>query len=247
MECGWVVAESSVDEATEALLFLVVGLKHVWKCPIGYFLTNKLNGDAQASLIRSALSLLAYHGFQVWSVACDCTSSNLDTFRLLGCTFAPKYDNIKASFPHPKGDHQVYAILDPCHMVKLAKNTLGDLGNLKDNDEGIIDWSFHRRLVKLQDEESLSLGNSLNINHIAWQKHKMGSSVANALEFLKDDLKLPAFKGCGPTIQFIRKIDRVFHVVNSRNPYGRGFKSPLRHSNISLTESIFKETGEHLL
>ena len=98
VDCGGIVAESSEDQATEALVFLVVGLKHFWKCPIGYFLTNKLNGDAQASLIRSALSLLADHGFQVWSVTCDGTSSNLDTFRLLGCKFVPNYDNIKVSF-----------------------------------------------------------------------------------------------------------------------------------------------------
>jgi len=34
----------------------------------------------------------------------------------------------------------------------------------------------------------------------------LSSSVANALEFLKDDLQLPKVKGCGPTIQFIRKM-----------------------------------------
>ena len=132
-------------------------------------------------------------------------------------------------------------------MGRNARNTLSDMGNLKDNEEGIIDCSLIRRLVKLQDVESLSLGNSLNINHIVWQRHKMkvnlavqtlSSSVANALEFLKDDLKLPEFKGCSPTIQFIRKIDRVFDILNSRNPYGKGFKSPLRHSNISVTESL---------
>ena len=64
---------------------------------------------------------------------------------------APNYDNIKVSLPHPTRDHQVYAILDPCHMVKLERDTLGDLGNLKDNEQGIIDWSFLRRLTKLQD------------------------------------------------------------------------------------------------
>ena len=96
-------------------------------------------------------------------------------------------------------------------MVKLARNALGDLGNLNYNEHGIIDWSFFRRLVELQDEESLPLGNSLNISHIVWQRHKMkvnleaqtlSFSVANDLEFLKDDLKLPEVKGCGPTIQF---------------------------------------------
>ena len=74
----------------------------------------------------------------------------------------------------------------------------------------------------------------------------VSSSVATALEFLKDDLTLPEFKGCGPSIQFIRQSDRVFDILKSRNPYGKGFKSPLRHSNISLTESIFMETGEYL-
>ena len=68
VDCGGVAAESSEDQAIESLLFLAVGLKHFWKCPIGYFLTNKLNGDAQESFIRSAPSLLAEHGFQVWSV-----------------------------------------------------------------------------------------------------------------------------------------------------------------------------------
>ena len=46
--CGGVVAESSEDQAKEALVFLVLGLKYFWKFPIGYFLTNKLNGDAQS-------------------------------------------------------------------------------------------------------------------------------------------------------------------------------------------------------
>ena len=189
-------------------------------------------------------------------MTCDGTSSNFDTFRLLGCKFAPDYNNIKVSFPHPTRDHQVYAILDTCHMVKFARNTLGDLGSFKDNEQGIIDLSFFRRLAKLQDEESVSLGNSININYIVWQRHKMkvnlevqtlSSSVANALEFLKDELKLPEFKRCAATVQFIRKIDRIFDVLNSRDPYGKGFKYSLRHSNISLTESIFKETGEYLL
>ena len=75
----------------------------------------------------------------------------------------------------------------------------------------------------------------------------VSSSVANAVEFLKDDLKLPEFNGCGPTRQCIRTSDRVFDILTSRNPYGKGVKSPLWHSHISLTESIFTETGEYLL
>jgi len=75
----------------------------------------------------------------------------------------------------------------------------------------------------------------------------LSSSEANALEFLKDDWKLPEFKDCGPAIQFISNIDRITDILNSRNLYGKGFKSPLRYPNIPLIESIFKETAEYPL
>ena len=83
----------------------------------------------------------------------------------MGLLLKVVYDD---TFPHPTRDHQVCAILHLCNMVKLASNTLVDLGNLKDNEQGIIYWSFFRRLVELQDEESLCFGYSLNINHIVW-------------------------------------------------------------------------------
>ena len=195
VDCGGIVAESTEDQATEALVFLVVGLKHFWKCPIGYFLTNKLNGDAQASLIRSALSLLADHGFQVWSVTCDGTSSNLDTFRLLGCKFVPNYDNIKVSFPHPTRNRQVYAILDPCHMVKLARNTLGDLGNLKDNEHYPCKIILANLPLPVQVNPHLMKQNSLvcnssksaitnYINLIRWFPHSLGLCFVSYRIFL---------------------------------------------------------------
>ena len=185
VDCGGIFAESSEDQATEALVFLVVGLKHFWKCPIGYYLTNKVNGDAQASLIRSALSLLEDHGFQVWSATCDGTSANLDTFRLLGCKCVPKYDNIKVSFPHPTRNHQVYAILDPCHMVKLARNTLGDLGTLKDNEQYPCKIILANLPLPVQVNPHLMKQNSLvcnsskraitnHINLIRWFPHSLG-------------------------------------------------------------------------
>ena len=256
VDYGQIIAENSENEASEALVFLLVGLKQYWKCPIGYFLANKLNGAMQASLVRSALSIVADYGFHVWSVTCDGTFANLETFRMLGCEFMPDYDKIKVSFPHPTRDYDVYAILDACHMVKLARNALGDLGVLKNATNEIIAWNFFGKLVKIQDDETLSLPNKLNINHVMWQKHKMkvnlavqalSSSVANALEFLKDDLCIQEFKECGPTIEFIKQIDRLFDILNSRNPYGRGYKSPIRLSNLALGEEVFQDTAQYLL
>ncbi len=71
VDYGGVVGEASEDQASEALVFLLVGLKKYWKCPIGYLLT------------------------------CDGTFANLETFRILGCKFIPNFEKMKSYFPHP--------------------------------------------------------------------------------------------------------------------------------------------------
>ncbi len=65
IDYGGVIPEHSENQASEALVFLLVGLRSHWKCPIGYFLTDKLNDQMQASLVKSALSLAADFGFSV--------------------------------------------------------------------------------------------------------------------------------------------------------------------------------------
>jgi hypothetical protein len=57
------------------------------------------------------------------------------------------------------------------------------------------------------------------------------NSVAKALQFMKDDIKDSRFQGAGPAIEFIQIINNLFDLLNSRNPFGRGFKTPLRQAN----------------
>ena len=61
--------------------------------------------------------------------------------------------------------------------------------------------------------------------------HTLSSSIADALAFCQNDLGLPEFRECTATVEFIRIVDRVFHLLNSRNPMAKGFKSPLRVQN----------------
>lgn len=50
-------------------------------------------------------------------------------------------------------------------------------------------------------------------------------------EFGDKVLQLPEFIGSAPTVRFIRAVDRIFVFLNVRNPWGRGYKSPLRTVN----------------
>ncbi len=195
-------SDKSAKLASEALVFLLVGTRSHWKCPIGYFLVDKISAKDQAKLVSKSLELAAKAGLKVWSVTAGGTAVNLRTFEILGCNFNGSYDEMTTSIIHPTTGEEVFIILDPCHMLKLARNALAHLGTIVDGEGNAIRWQHIEELQKLQELEGLNLGNKLSSNHLKFQKHKMNvrlaaqtlsSSVANAIEFLDKSTKLPSF------------------------------------------------------
>jgi hypothetical protein len=116
--------------ATEALVFLLVGTRSHWKCPVGYFLADKMNAKDQATLVNKYLEKAANANLKVWSVTADGTAVNISTFETLGCKFSGNYESIKSSFKNPTTKEDVFVILYPCQMLKLARNALADMGIL---------------------------------------------------------------------------------------------------------------------
>ena len=66
-------------------------------------------------------------------------------------------------FPHPVFGYNVYATLDICHMLKLARNSPPDLGVFCDGNRNKICWSFISGLFDLQKN---------------WRKQKMKVKLA---------------------------------------------------------------------
>ena len=256
VDYGGLVPESTETIASEALVFMLVGLKAHWKCPIGYFYTDKCGSEIQVSLINTCLSLAADHGLRIWTITCDGTYTNVNTLKILGCTFPDNFEEMKVKFKHPTKDYYVYGTLDACHMLKLSRNTFGDLKNIRSSNENTISWEFIENLHTLQEEEGLNLANKLHINHIFWRRHKMkvklaaqtiSSSVADALEFLQNDIKHEKFQNCSATVEFIRSVDRLFDILNSQHPFMRGFKSAIRISNLEIIKTVVVEISDYLL
>lgn len=54
----------------------------------------------------------------------------------------------------------------------------------------------------------------------------MSSSVADAIQFLRES-GVPGYEDAEGTITFLRKIDQLFDLLNSRSPFAKGFKRPL--------------------
>jgi hypothetical protein len=242
--------------ASEALVFLLVGLRSHWKQPIGYFLTDKASAVTQSSLINTALTKASAAGLKVWCVTSDGTSTNISTYKILGCTFGDSYDSISTKFKHPVTGEDVFVILDACHMLKLARNALAFLGTICTPDGEKIEWKFFNSLHLVQEQEGLKLGNKLSNNHVQYEKHKMNvslaaqtlsGSVADAVDFMNTVLKLPEFRESEATVLFIRIIDRLFDLLNSRNPHGKNFKKPLTLTDMSGWQATLQSTAKYLL
>jgi hypothetical protein len=75
----------------------------------------------------------------------------------------------------------------------------------------------------------------------------LSTSVADAIDFCREKLNLPQFQGSKPTTDFIRIIDALFDVMNSRNILGHYSKSPMRLSNQADWSQVFKKAQDYLL
>lgn len=184
----------------------------------------------------------------VKSVTCDGTQANIQTFKNVGCDIAQQ-----RSFPHPVTGEAIHVFLDPCHMLKLARNALADCKVIA-QDGKEIKWMCIENLQKVQQEEGLKFANKLNFQHISFKNKIMNvplaaqtlsSSVADAIDYLRK-IGHPAFQGSEETTKFIRIIDAAFDMLNSRNPYGKGFKQPIRPENLVYHEELISEICSYI-
>ena len=116
---------NETDVATEALVFMVVGLQGHWKAPIGYYLTKSVTPDTQKVLLVHALEALHARELRVMCVTMDGHASNVSMCNQLGCQLkANPSEPLKTFFPHPVTGERVFVMMDACHMLKLARNML---------------------------------------------------------------------------------------------------------------------------
>lgn len=73
----------------------------------------------------------------------------------------------------------------------------------------------------------------------------LSSGVADAIEYLQKKGEVQ-FQKSEATVYFLRQIDKLFDVLNSRIPFSKGFKSPINGGNIKSIEFFFNSTIEYL-
>lgn len=218
---GGIVAEDSETLCSEALVFLLVPLTFsTFQYPVGYFLVDKVNSRIQTELVKSILELTATKGLRIRNITSDGAAANQTMFGLLGCMLDA--NTPKPFFQHPHMDHRVYATLDICHMLKLARNAFADFNTLYDYEDRKISWEVIVKLSKLQDDIGLHMANKLSSKHIQWKKQKMkvklaaqlfSRSVADALRFLNES-GADGFEDCQATIEFLNQVGQTLPLLS---------------------------------
>ena len=159
-----------------------------------------------------------------------------------------KVSEVKTWFSHPQAPNlKIHVIFDVCHMIKLMRNLLGDYKVIcHEGKDGLlhqIKWQYIENLNNLQEDLRFSFANKLKKKHILWTKHKMNvrlaaqtlsGSVAQAIEFLRDEAAIDEFEGSEATTEFIKRINIIFDLLNSRNPHGQGTKAPVTQGNLQV-------------
>ena len=239
--------------ANEALNYMIVAVNDSWKMNMGHFFIRGLDGDQRADILTSCLTKLHETGVTVTSVTCDGLSSNLTMATHMGANFKYDLDDMTnptdlednswpdTTIPHPVTGEPIFFLCDAVHMLKLLRNTLGSSKILFDKDGNEIKWQYIVELHKIQQQEGLHLANKLSDIHINYKKKPMNvkiaaqtlsKSVADALEFfLKRVSEYPQFEGCEATIRFIRLVNNLTDILNSRNLNHFGFKKPMCKDN----------------
>jgi hypothetical protein len=255
VDFGGDIESDALPEAKEALVFLLVALNCRWKLPVGYFLLNGLKASEKANLILECLRRIGQcDNIKVSSLTFDGTATNFSVATQLGARLL--YTELKPWFLHPVTNERVHIILDPCHMVKLLRNTLADWHILVDEDGRKIKWEFFKTLVDLQQTEGLHAANKLTQRHINFKQEIMkvrlavqifSRSVAAALDFCNKDLNLKSFADSEGTSNFCRKLNDIFDALNSRNLLSKSsWGKPLTLENITSFTTFFESSIQYI-
>lgn len=247
--------DDSNEIASQAYVFLLVSVNESWKIPLAYFLITNLTAEMKVNLINIALNKCHLAGVKVVSLTFDGCKTNLATMKLLGCNIdEPK--SLKTNFKHPAADYNVVVFLDGCHMVKLMRNVLEAKKIIFNKEKQPIRWKLITDLHDLQEKNELHLANKLTHKHIEFKNNIMNVklatqllslSVAKAIEFCDNHLKLSEFKHSSATTEFITILNNIFDILNSRNLKHHGFKKPMNPTNCDEIIAYLKLAKDYLI
>lgn len=207
-----------------------------------------------SSLAGECINRINDTGAVVVDLTCDNPASNWAMLEDLGARINHREMKVSINKKNILGI-PIFVTLDACHLMKLLRNCFGTYQVFKDGNGETISWVFIEELNKLQEKEGVTLANKLRRKHVMWQKDKMrtklalqlfSNSVASAIDYCRDVLKLKQFEGSEATSRFLRKFNDMFDVLNSKSKFGKNWSAPLE-KNSEKHINLFNDMCDYIL
>lgn len=248
-----VVHDTFSPLANQVNVLMVSGVGEEFKITIGYFLTQGLCSEERAAILHEAMLKLNNVGVNVCAIVKDGNIVNITTDKILGAD----YESDKPYFINPfNKNKKVFMILDPPHLLKLARNCLGNKLTIYDTENREIKWSFIENLVTLQMLENINLGNKLTKGHVEYGKNKMNvrmaaetlsSSSAASIEYLDTVEKNDNFRNSEGTVEYIRFCNNTFDVMNTKRKHcNEEYKRPISEKTENEFTTYFEYARKYI-
>lgn len=248
---------STVPEATiakQAIVFMLSGLNKHFNFPVAYhFIEPKMNANERLLLVKDIICKVSECGIKISNLTFDGLIDNLTMCRALGADLDVTSPNFQPFFENPYDKSRIYIVLDPCHMEKLVRNTLGNKNVFYDDNDDQIKWSHFVELEKISRENGI-FTHKLSKKHIEWKRNIMNvrvavetfsETVANSMEMLRME-NHPLFIDAAPTIRFSFNMDKIFNIFNSRFQTNQNiFKAALSKNNKGEVFSFLDECSSY--
>lgn len=204
--------------ATEALVFLVSGIRRTWSFPVTYYFSqNNTVSDKLSSLVKSCIQTLHKVGFRVRAGICDMSFTNQGFYRRLGISSSSPYSFIDGK--------KIYFMHDTPHLIKLIRNNLMTKTfnyELSDSKPRKAQWKHILQFYRADTRRTSRMAPKLSKSHIFvkdFSKMKvklavqvLSHSVSAGIKTLVSLKQLPP--EANDTSLFVREIDELFDLLN---------------------------------
>lgn len=139
-------------------------------------------------------------------------------------------------------------------MEKLVRNTLASKQIIFDDQNNKIEWKYLEALYNCTKENDLR-AHKLTKKHMQWSRNimnvcvaveTMSGTVADSMEIAMKQ-NHPEFEGAAATIKFIRIMNTLFDIFNSRHSKCENiYKRELSDGNLRIVADFFEKTTRYL-
>ena len=134
-------------------------------------------------------------------------------------------NDLSFSFKDKYSGRCIFVFIDTPHMLKLIRNLLGEKDLIIDGFDQPAKWSDIVNLVEWEEANGWRAGSKLTWKYVKYDRYKMkvilaaqvfSNSTADALDYLRLDLKEQAFANSAATADFCRRVNDAFDLLNYR-------------------------------